>query len=56
MFILNIYILLKFVSPVSLLVHGFQIVQTSLHPCRGYVEATGIYDGIQHIEIDTTYS
>jgi len=32
--------------PVSFLVHGFSIAENLLHPCRGYVEATGIYDGI----------
>jgi hypothetical protein len=36
----------SFFSSVSLLVHGFSIVQNLLHPCRGYLEATGIYDGI----------
>jgi len=32
--------------PVSLLVHGLSIVPHPLHPCRGYVEDTGIYDEI----------
>ena len=42
--------------PVSLLVHRLSIVQNSLHPRRGYVADTEIYDGIKHIEIDITYS
>ena len=43
--------LFKFL-PVSLLVHGSLLVQTPFNPCRGFVEDTGIYDGIQYIEID----
>jgi len=37
--------LFKFL-PVSLLVHGSLLVQTPFNPCRGFVEDTGIYDGI----------
>ena len=46
--IVSYFILIRYsiFFPVSLLVHGFSIVKTPLHPCRGYVEATGIYDGI----------
>jgi len=46
--------------PVSILVHGSSLVQTPLHPCRGYVEDTGIYDEIlypllcRHIQTHTS--
>jgi hypothetical protein len=46
--IVSYFILICYSSffPVFLLVNGFSIVKNLLHPCRGYVEATGIYDGI----------
>jgi len=46
--IFSYFILICYSSffPVSLVVHGFSIVPNPLHPCRGYVEDTGIYAGI----------